>query len=181
MRITILINHLKRCWVNTVMPLESTFTWVHRDCIMATMPKSFIAFLNWQGRELQDVVTCVREKCTIHSAGFRLHPNAERYLKPIEEMTRLFRHYPEALLQTQGIAEACTFSLDQLKYQYPKEITSGGRPPQEELAFLTWQGAQDLFGKIPEKVRATIEYELSFIEQMNYAEYFLTVYDIVRY
>jgi len=59
------------------------------------------------------------KKCTIHSAGFPVHPNAERYLKPIEEMTRLFRHYPEALLQTQGIAEACTFSLDQLKYQYP--------------------------------------------------------------
>jgi error-prone DNA polymerase len=66
-------------------------------------------------RELQDVVTCVREKCTIHNAGFRLHPNAERYLKPIDEMLRLFRPYPEAIKQTQVIVEACTFSLDQLK------------------------------------------------------------------
>src|SRR5688572_27780229 len=75
-------------------------------------------------RELQDVVTCVREKCTIHNAGFRLHANAERYLKSIDEMVRLFRQYPDAIRQTQIIAEACTFSLDELKYKYPKEITS---------------------------------------------------------
>src|SRR5258706_336571 len=132
--------------------------------------------------ELQDVVTCVREKCTIHNAGFRLHPNAERYLKPIDEMLRLFRHYPDAILQTQAIAGACTFSLDQLKYHYPKEITTNGRTPQEELIFLSWQGAHMIFGEhIPEKVKANIVHELTFIEQMNYAEYFLTVYDIVRY
>ncbi len=133
-------------------------------------------------RELQDVVTCVREKCTIHNAGFRLHPNAERYLKPAEEMVRLFRQYPDAIKQTQVIAEACTFSLDQLKYRYPKEITSNGRTPQEELTFLTWQGARLIFGgQIPDKVKANIIYELDFINQVNYAEYFLTVYDIVRY
>ncbi len=133
-------------------------------------------------RELQDVVTCVREKCTIHNGGFRLHPNAERYLKPIDEMLRLFRHYPDAILQTQAIAGACTFSLDQLKYHYPKEITTNGRTPQEELIFLSWQGAHMIFGEhIPEKVKANIVHELTFIEQMNYAEYFLTVYDIVRF
>ncbi|HEY5746492.1 MAG TPA: error-prone DNA polymerase [Chryseolinea sp.] len=133
-------------------------------------------------RELQDVVTCVREKCTIHTAGFRLHPNAERFLKPIDEMLRLFRQYPDAIRQTQAIAEACQFSLDELKYQYPKEITTDGRTPQEELAFLTDEGAHKLFGEhIPEKIKAAIAYELAFMEQMNYAEYFLTVYDIVRY
>jgi error-prone DNA polymerase len=121
-------------------------------------------------RELQDVVTCVREKCTIHNAGFRLHPNAERYLKPDYEMLRLFRQYPDAIHQTQVISEACTFSLDQLKYNYPKEITSDGRTPQEELKFLTWQGAHQIFGEhIPDKVKVNIEYELTFIEQVNYA------------
>lgn len=135
-----------------------------------------------QRRELQDVMTCVREKCTIHTAGFRLHPNAERYLKPVDEMLRLFRQYPDAIRQTQVITEACSFSLDQLKYRYPKEITSEGRTPQQELTFLTWQGAAQIFGdSIPDKIRANIEYELVFIEQVNYAEYFLTVYDIVRY
>jgi error-prone DNA polymerase len=133
-------------------------------------------------RELQDIVTCVREKCTIYNAGFRLHPNAERYLKPIEEMHRLFRQYPDAVKQTQAIAEACTFSLNELKYQYPKEITSNGRTPQEELTFLTWEGARKIFkNQIPIKIKTNIEYELKFMEQMNYAEYFLTVYDIVRY
>lgn len=133
-------------------------------------------------RELQDIITCVREKCTIYNAGFRLHPNAERHLKPSEEMRRLFRQYPGAIRQTQVIAEACTFSLDQLKYQYPKEITSEGRTPQEELTLLTWQGAKKIYeGSIPEKVKTNILHELTFIEQKNYAEYFLTVYDIVRY
>lgn len=133
-------------------------------------------------RELQDVVTCVREKCTIYNAGFRLHPNAERYLKPMDEMLRLFRQYPDAIRQTQVIEEACQFSLDELKYQYPKEITSSGRTPQEELDFLVWDGARKRFGdSIPEKIQASIRYELDFMEQMNYAEYFLTVHDIVRY
>jgi error-prone DNA polymerase len=135
-----------------------------------------------QRRELQDIVTCVREKCTIYNAGFRLHPNAERYLKPMEEMYRLFRQYPSAIEQTQVIADACTFSLDQLKYKYPKEITSEGRTPHEELTHLTWEGAKQIYGgTIPEKIQSSISYELKFIEEVNYAEYFLTVYDIVRY
>jgi len=133
-------------------------------------------------RQLQDIVTCVREKCTIYNAGYRLHPNAERYLKPAEEMLRLFRHYPDAIRRTQELAEACRFSLDSLKYEYPEEITSEGRTPQQELCFLAWEGARQHFGAvIPEKTIAAINHELTFIEQMNYAAYFLTVYDIVRY
>ncbi|KIC93404.1 error-prone DNA polymerase [Flavihumibacter solisilvae] len=133
-------------------------------------------------RQLQDIVTCVREKCTIYTAGYRLHANAERYLKPIGEMERLFRQYPEALNCTQEIISACSFSLDQLKYHYPKEITTEGRTPQEELTFLAWRGAHERYGNtIPQKICDSIEYELAFMEQMNYAEYFLTVYDIVRY
>ncbi len=133
-------------------------------------------------RQLQDIVTCIREKCTIYNAGFRLHPNAERYLKPEEEMLRLFRQYPDAIRRTQEIAEACQFSLNSLQYEYPEEITSEGRTPQEELSFLAWQGAKQIFGEtIPEKAITAIKHELTFIEQMNYASYFLTVYDIVRF
>ena len=133
-------------------------------------------------RELQDIVTCVREKCTIHSAGFRLHPNAERYLKPPAEMERLFRHYGAAVRHTQEIANACRFSLSELEYRYPKEVTSEGRTPQEELTYLSWKGANEIYkNKIPEKVIKAIEYELKFIDEMNYAEYFLTVYDIVKF
>lgn len=133
-------------------------------------------------RELQDVVTCVREKCTIHNAGFRLHPNAERYLKQKNEMLRLFRQYPDAIQRTNEIAEACTFSLNELKYFYPKEVTPPGQSPHQYLTDLAWKGAHEMYGDvIPDKIRANIKHELSFMETMNYAHYFLTVYDIVRF
>ena len=133
-------------------------------------------------RELQDVLTCIREKCTIQTAGYRLLPNAERYLKPNDEMLRLFRQYPEAIARTREIADACQFSLDSLQYHYPEEITQEGRTPQEELTILAWEGARDFFGDpIPAKTQAAIKYELAFIEQMNYAAYFLTVYDLVKF
>lgn len=133
-------------------------------------------------RELQDILTCIREKCTIYNAGFRLFQNAERYMKPISEMLRLFRPYPEALQRTQEIAAACRFSLDSLEYVYPEEITTGGRSPHEELTVLTWQGAKEKFGDtLTENIRTTIQYELDFMERKNYASYFLTVYDFVRF
>lgn len=141
-----------------------------------------VHYHNPQRRELQDVLTCIREKCTIYNAGYRLHQNAERNLKPITEMQRLFAHYPDAIARTLEIAEACTFSLQELQYEYPQEITSHGRTPQEELTHLAWQGAESIYGSsIPEKVTQAIHYELKFIGEMNYAAYFLTVYDIVKY
>ena len=133
-------------------------------------------------RQLQDVLTCIREKCTIYNAGFKLHENAERFLKPPAEMIRLFHHYPAAINNTNEIAEACTFSLESLQYIYPEEITSEGRTPQEELTRLVWKGAKEIFGDVvPEKSANNIRHELKFIEEMNYASYFLTVNDIVRY
>lgn len=133
-------------------------------------------------RQLQDVLTCIREKCTIQSAGFRLYQNAERYLKHEEEMQRLFSQYPQALEAAAAIADACRFSLDSLNYIYPEEITSGGRTPQEELVKLTWEGAHEKFPKgIPEQIEEQIKYELEFMENKNYASYFLTVFDFVRF
>lgn len=133
-------------------------------------------------RELQDILTCVREKCTIQHAGFLLHQHAERYLKPMEEMQRLFRQYPDAIMRTQEIAESCQFSLDSLKYIYPEEITSDGRTPIEELRFLTWQGANEKFNNaIPQEIEANIKAELVFMEKRNLAAYFLTVHDFVRF
>ena len=132
-------------------------------------------------RELQDVLTCVREKCTVHEAGFRLHQNAERYLKPVDEIYRLFRRHPEAFENTLHLSEACTFSLDELKYVYPEEINKSGRSPLEELEYLTWKGAHQFYGKvIPEKVTDMVNREMEFVKQMDYANYFLFVEDIVR-
>ncbi|RYZ49528.1 MAG: PHP domain-containing protein, partial [Sphingobacteriales bacterium] len=133
-------------------------------------------------RELQDILTCTREKCTIHNAGLLLLENAERHLKDILEMERLFRAYPEAISNSGKLADLCQFNLDSLEYVYPEEITSDGRTPQQELEFLSWQGATEMFGEqIPEKISANIRYELKFMEEMNYASYFLTVYDIVKF
>ena len=133
-------------------------------------------------RPLQDVLTCIREKCTIHEAGLKLEANAERHLKPPQEMARLFAGYEEALARTIEIADACTFSLDELKYEYPDEPVPEGKTPQSHLEDLTWEGAAWRFpGGIPEKVRDTLEKELALIEELEYARYFLTVHDIVHY
>ncbi len=133
-------------------------------------------------RELQDILTCIREKCTIYNAGFKLYQNAERYLKANEEMLRVFAQYPDAIRRTQEIANACQFSLAELKYVYPEEITSEGRTPLQELTYLAWQGAKDFYGdELPDKVVTAINHELKFIKEMDYAPYFLTVYDIVKY
>lgn len=133
-------------------------------------------------RELQDVLTCVREKCTINDAGFKLHQNAERHMKSIHEMQRLFRQYPEAIENAAYVASCCQFSLSSLKYNYPEEITTEGRSPQEELTFHTWQGAKERFPEgVSKEVAKAIDKELGFIEEMNYAPYFLTVFDIVHF
>ncbi len=141
-----------------------------------------VHYHNRERRELQDVLTCIREKCTIYNAGFLLYQNAERHLKPINEMQRLFRQYPDAIVLTQEIANACQFSLDELQYIYPEEITSEGRTPQEELIHLTWEGAKEKLGDaMTPGLKETIQYELDFIERKNYAAYFLTVYDFVHF
>jgi error-prone DNA polymerase len=131
-------------------------------------------------RQVQDVLTCIREKCTIQTAGFLLHKNAERYLKSIDEMYRLFRHYPDAIKRTLELAEACQFSLDSLNYTTPDELTGDGKTLMEKLSMITWQCAKEKYGvSIPEKIIVNINHELAFIEQMNYAYFFLQVYDFV--
>jgi error-prone DNA polymerase len=132
-------------------------------------------------RQLQDVVTCVREKCTIHNAGFKLNANAERYLKSTEEMKRLFRQYPGAIDRTAEIAEACQFSLDTLKYIEPEEPNTDGLTPQQRLTKFTWQGARQRYNNnVPDSIKAQIEFELAFIERKRLAPYFLRVYRYTR-
>ena len=101
-------------------------------------------------RPLQDVVTCIREKVTIATAGFLLNPNAERHLKSSEEMERLFARWPHAISATREFADALHFSLNELRYEYPRETVPDGRTPQEHLEHLTWEGARRFWGdKIP--------------------------------
>lgn len=128
-------------------------------------------------RELQDVQTCIREKCTIDTAGFRLHANAERYMKPIDELERLFRQYPEALARTLEIAEACTFSLEALKYLEPEWLSPDGRSADEHLRAHTIEGAHRHYGEeIPPKILEQIDFELAFFARRKLAPYFLRVF-----
>ena len=133
-------------------------------------------------RRLQDVLTCIREKTTIDAVGRRLEANADRYLKPAHEMARLFRDLPEAIAETMRFAGRISFSLDQLKYQYPDEPVPPGKTAQQHLEDLTWAGVDTYFGgEISETLRATLRKELDLIAELNYAHYFLTVHDIVHY
>ncbi|MDG4576134.1 MAG: error-prone DNA polymerase [Defluviicoccus sp.] len=133
-------------------------------------------------RPLQDVLTCIREHCTLREAGYRLFANGERHLKPPAEMARLFRSHPDALARSLEIAGRCAFSLDELKYEYPIDPVPQGRTPQEELARLSWLGADERYPEgVPAKVKAQIAHELDLIATLKFAPYFLTVHDIVRF
>ncbi len=133
-------------------------------------------------RALQDVLTAIREKCTVAEAGLRLEANAERHLKTAPDMARLFTGHEDALARTIEIAESCTFSLDELKYEYPDEPVPEGKTPQSHLEDLTWTRAAWRYPNgIPDHVRTILKKELALIAELDYARYFLTVHDIVHY
>ena len=133
-------------------------------------------------RPLQDVLTCIREHVTIDTAGRRLAVNAERYLKPGKEMARLFADAPDAIAETCRLSEKLTFSLDDLKSEYPDEKREGFTNPQEALEYFTWQGAAKRYPKeIPLRVSQRIAHEFTLIASRDYAPYFLTVHYIVQF
>ena len=137
---------------------------------------------NHERRELQDVVTCIREHVTIDKAGKLLEANAERHLKTPAEMAQLFADSPEAIAETVRFADRIEFSLAQLAYNYPHEPVPPGKTADGHLRDLTWEGAARRYpGGIPDKVRATLEKELAIIAKERYAHYFLTVRDMVAF
>ncbi len=133
-------------------------------------------------RRIQDVVTCIREHVTLREAGRMLEANAERHLKDAAEMARLFRDYPQAIAESLAVFGELSFSLDELRYQYPDETPASGLSCQDELARLAAEGAGRRYPSgVPQKIRDQIAHELALIEELEYAPYFLTVYDIVRF
>ncbi|EPX76514.1 error-prone DNA polymerase [Litoreibacter arenae] len=132
-------------------------------------------------RPLADVLTCLREGCTIDNIGERRLTNGEHRLKSAIEMARMFHRYPAALRRTLEIADRCAFRLDDLRYQYPDEAQDG-EPAQDRLARLSREGLHWRYPKgTPAKIVARMEKELRLIGEMNYASYFLTVHDIVAF
>lgn len=131
---------------------------------------------------LQDVLTAIRYGCTVAELGDWRFPNYERHLKSPQQMAELFAAHPAAIQNTREIADRCTFSLNELRYEYPEELAPPGCTPFEYLGQLTWQGAAQRYPHgIPENVRSLIEHELQLIARLHYEAYFLTVWDLVRF
>ncbi len=132
-------------------------------------------------RPLHDVVTCIRHGVTIEQAGYRLGANAERHLKPADEMARLFADAPGACARSAAVAlRAAAFSLDELRYQYPAADCPEGVSEAAFLRRLAFDGAAQRYGgDVPERVVKLLEYELALITELRYEAYFLTCYGIV--
>ena len=131
---------------------------------------------------LQDVVTCIREGCTIDQAGFRRERYAGRHLRTPKEMARLFAGHPDAVARTLEIVDRCAFSLSELRYQYPNEAEDPALTPQQTLEKLVRESVPLRYREgLPADVRKQLDHELSLIAQIEYAPYFLTVHSIVRF
>lgn len=133
-----------------------------------------------QRKPLQDILAAIRENTSIEAMGTRLQSNAEAYLKPLPDIAHL---YPRALIeQTQVIADLCSFSMEQLRYQYPQELVPASSTPIRYLTQLVTEGALRRWPEgTPPFVQDIIKRELGLIEELHYEYYFLTVYDIVRF
>jgi error-prone DNA polymerase len=131
-------------------------------------------------KPLHDVMNALRHNCSVAELGARRLPNAQQHLRSVAQLNRF---YPsELLLETQRIAGKCRFSLDELRYEYPKEVVPEGHTAQGYLRELTWQGANQRWPEgTPTAVRERIETELALIAELDYEYYFLTVYDVVRF
>ncbi|PQO28951.1 error-prone DNA polymerase [Blastopirellula marina] len=133
-------------------------------------------------KPLHDVLTAIRLRSTVARVGEHLLPNAERHLRSLERLQAIFSNVPEAIHRTQEIADQCTFSLNELRYEYPEELAPPGLTPMQYLRELTWEGAAQRFPEgVSDKVRQLLEHELRLIEELHYEPYFLTVWDLMRF
>ena len=131
-------------------------------------------------RALQDVLTATRLGTTVDRAGYALHANGERHLRPLQRLEEL--HPPELLAATLDVASRCRFSLDELRYEYPREIVPEGETASSWLRRLTDEGCRRRWPQgVPAAAAKLIEHELALIEELRYEAYFLTVHDIVNY
>jgi error-prone DNA polymerase len=134
-----------------------------------------------EGRRLQDVLVCIKNRTNLDQAGTLLYPNAERYLKHPQEVKRIFAEHPEAVENTVRIAEACNFSLDSLKPSLPAFSVPEGETPFSYLYGLTYEGARERYKPMTPEAAKQIAHELDMIQRLNLAGYFLIVWDVARF
>ena len=131
---------------------------------------------------LQDTLTAIAHGCNVHQIGAWQFPNAQRFLRPLAELGDLFAELPEAVWRTMEIARRCSFSLEELKYEYPEELAPDEITPMQHLTQLSWKGAHKRYpAGLPRKVINLLKHELELIEELGYEAYFLTVWDLVRF
>jgi len=140
-----------------------------------------VCYASKWGRNIYDIFTCARCHTNLDAAGTLLAANAERRMKSPAEMARLFADHPDALLNTERLADRLHFSLDDLGYEFPRYPVPSGETMDGMLRKLTFFGAQQRYGSITEPVRRQIEKELALIERLGFAGYFLVVWDIVNF
>jgi error-prone DNA polymerase len=131
-------------------------------------------------KRLHDVMTAVRLQCPLAEAGRRLLPNGERYLRPIGRLSKI--HPPDLLIRTLEVASRCSFTLDEIRYEYPEELVPKGQTPATHLRTLTFEGLARRYPQgAPPSVVQMVEHELTLIHELAYEPFFLTVQDIVSF
>ncbi len=170
-------RHLQRdeTWNNEMLvSLAEAF----RVPILAT---NGVRFASPESRPLHDVLTCIREHTTLAQAGRRLVANAERYLKSPQQMARLFEDLPHAVTATHELADRLEFTMQDLGYRFPRYPVPSGDTEASFLRKIADIGARDRYRPYHDKARAQIERELTLIEKLDLAGYFLIVWDIVNF
>ncbi len=132
-------------------------------------------------RKLTDVMTAIRIHCRVDQLGRAAQANAEQRLRSGPEMAGLFAGFEESIAKTDAVAARCTFSLDELKYEYPSEIAPG-ETPRERLSRLAYAGLKWRYpAGASDRVKAMLKHELTLISKLEYEPYFLTVNDVVQF
>lgn len=176
-----------RCWfaVEKLRLLDDEM-WLHRlervgrDTAIPLVAAGDVHFHVRSRKPLQDVMTATRLGKPLTECGLDLQPNAERHLRT---RLRLAQTYGvELLARTLEVAQRCSFSLDELRYQYPDEVVPAGETPASYLRRITYEGAGRRWPDgIPAAMHTQIEHELALIADLGYEHYFLTVADIVAF
>lgn len=133
-------------------------------------------------KPLQDVLRCIQHTVPLKEGGFKLLPNYERYLKPIDAIEKIFINHLDWMSNTLEVASRCDFSMDEIKYRYPSEWLPPGETSTTYLEKLAFEGAKKRYGdSVPLAALNQVRHELTLIKELDYADYFLTIWDIVQF
>ena len=149
---------------------------------LPTVAANEVLYHHKSRRQMQDVLTCIRHRVTLATAGRLLQPNDEHELKSPHMFAQLWHDDGQSVRRTLDIAAQCNFRLDELRYRYPSERLPDGSTSAEYLRHLVLQGVRRRYGgELPDDVVKQVNAELSVIETLDYPGYFLTMYEIVQY